>query len=354
MKRLWSTLALLVCAGWLVSSCATGGYVDSKNDELGRFLEGMEVPAKICMPREFAEARSNLAFAVYESSQGRPLKADRHLSKAEANAKVAWEGSRGDECQPDTDMDGVHDGIDQCPKEPEDFDGDRDEDGCPEYDRDGDGINDEIDLCPDKPEDFDEYLDEDGCPELDNDNDRIRDDLDRCPLVPEDPDGWEDIDGCPEPDNDGDGIMDPVDKCPNQAEDIDGDADEDGCPDLYKKIVVTETRIELKQKIFFATGSSRILSKSFDLLDEVSDVLNKKTKIRVRIEGHTDSRAGAKYNKRLSEKRAKSVKKYLKKKGRVSGDRLDAVGYGEESPIDTNDTKEGRARNRRVEFHILR
>ena len=90
MKRLWFILALLVSTGWLLSACATGGYVDSKNDELGRFLEGMEVPAKICMPREFAEARSNLAFAVYESSQGRPLKADRHLSKAEANAKVAW------------------------------------------------------------------------------------------------------------------------------------------------------------------------------------------------------------------------------------------------------------------------
>ncbi len=172
-------------------------------------------------------------------------------------------------------------------------------------------------------------------------------------MEPEDRDGWEDIDGCPEPDNDGDGIMDPVDKCPNQAEDFDGDMDDDGCPDLYKKIVVTETRIELKQKVFFATGSSRILRKSFELLDEVVDAMTKSGKLRVRIEGHTDSKSSAAYNKRLSQKRAKSVKKYLTKHG-VLADRLTSVGFGEESPIDTNDTEEGRSRNRRVEFHILK
>jgi outer membrane protein OmpA-like peptidoglycan-associated protein len=313
----------------------------------------MEIPAKICMPRQFAEARANLAFAVYESGQGRPMKAAKHVDLAEEGAKAAWQGSRGDECQPDTDMDGIHDGIDECITEPEDFDGDRDEDGCPEDDRDGDGINDEVDKCPENPEDFDGYQDDDGCPELDNDGDGIYDTSDKCPLEPEDLDGWEDVDGCPDPDNDGDGIMDPVDKCPNQAEDFDGDMDDDGCPDLYKKIVVTETRIELKQKIFFATGSSRILRKSYELLDEVSDALQKKRDIRVRIEGHTDSRASARYNKRLSKKRAKSVKKYIVKHG-VTADRLNAVGFGEESPIDTNDTKEGRARNRRVEFHILK
>ncbi|MDP6942691.1 MAG: OmpA family protein, partial [Myxococcota bacterium] len=300
-----------------------------------------------------AEARANLAFAVYESGQGRPMKASEHVELSEAAAKAAWQGSRGDECQPDTDMDGIHDGIDKCITEPEDYDGDRDEDGCPEDDRDGDGINDDIDRCPDKPEDFDGYMDEDGCPELDNDNDGIRDDLDRCPLDPEDRDGWEDIDGCPEPDNDGDGIMDPVDKCPNLAEDFDGDMDEDGCPDLYEKIVITETRIELKQKIFFATNSARILRKSNELLDEVVDALAKNGKLRVRIEGHTDSQANARYNKGLSQRRAQSVKKYIVKQG-ILGDRLTAVGFGEENPIDTNDTDEGRARNRRVEFHILK
>ena len=78
-------------------------------------------------------------------------------------------------------------------------------------------------------------------------------------------------DGCPDLDNDQDGIQDHVDKCPNEAEDFDGDQDEDGCPDLYEKIVITETRIELKQKIFFATGRARIKRQSFDLLNEVVD-----------------------------------------------------------------------------------
>jgi OmpA-OmpF porin, OOP family len=167
----------------------------------------------------------------------------------------------------DKDKDGIPDQVDLCPDEPEDKDGFRDNDGCPDPDNDGDGIEDTRDKCPNKAEDFDQFQDDDGCPEPDNDNDGV-DDLhdpcpndaedhkppkpddgcpatktdsdgdgvpdavDKCPKDAEDKDGFEDADGCPDPDNDGDGIPDNFDQCPNDAEDLDGFEDDDGCPDL--------------------------------------------------------------------------------------------------------------------------
>lgn len=338
----------------LASGCVMLADVERTEDEIDKLLTQDNIDAAmVCAPRELAELNANLLFARYESEHGRPMPAKVHLELAKEFSKAAWENSRGDHCGIDTDGDGIIDKRDPCPTEPEDFDGDRDDDGCPESDRDGDGLDDPVDSCPDEPEDMDGYLDEDGCPDPDNDGDGVRDDIDKCPMTPEDDDGFQDDDGCPDPDNDGDGIMDPVDKCPNEPEDFDGDKDDDGCPDLYKKIVVTKTRIELKQKVFFKHNKSRIMSKSYELLDEVADVLSKNNALNVRIEGHTDSKASNRYNMKLSQRRANAVKKYLVGAG-IEGARLIAKGFGEDVPIDTNDTKEGRARNRRVEFHIIR
>jgi outer membrane protein OmpA-like peptidoglycan-associated protein len=167
----------------------------------------------------------------------------------------------------DRDHDGIPDGMDLCPDAPEDRDGYKDSDGCPDPDNDGDTILDKDDKCPNAPEDFDDFEDSDGCPDLDNDKDGIPDikdpcprdaedhkpprpddgcpisktdtdgdgvpdNVDKCPNDPEDRDGFEDADGCPDLDNDNDGIPDNFDQCPNQAEDMDGFKDEDGCPDL--------------------------------------------------------------------------------------------------------------------------
>ena len=73
--------------------------------------------------------------------------------------------------------------------------------------------------------------------------------------------------------------------------------------------------------------------------------------IEIRIEGHTDSQGSSSYNLRLSQDRAASVRAYLIQQG-IAPDRMESVGFGEERPVDTNDTPEGRAVNRRVEFHI--
>ena len=166
----------------------------------------------------------------------------------------------------DTDHDGILDNVDKCPTEPEDKDGFEDEDGCPDPDNDKDGIPDKTDKCPNEPEDKDGFEDADGCPDPDNDTDGILDNVDKCPNEPEDKDGFEDADGCPDPDNDKDGVLDAADKCPNDP----GPPDNDGCPKKYEHIVVTQEKIELKQKIFFDTNKATIQPRSFSLLDEIA------------------------------------------------------------------------------------
>ncbi len=381
-------LALL---GLALSGCATGAALKAKAHTAGEKLQAVAKPGYKCAPRELAVAQAHLEFTHLELEQGAYFRAKAHLDQAlEASLEVE-RVARRPECQvnadrdgdgilddvdlcpdapedkdnyededgcpedQDSDGDGLPDSKDRCPHDPEDFDGDQDEDGCPDLakDRDGDGIADDVDQCPDNPEDKDNFQDEDGCPDPDNDNDGILDGVDKCPLQPEDKDGFEDADGCPDPDNDQDRIADGVDQCPNQPEDYDGDADEDGCPDIYKTIVVKDDRIELKQTIYFATNKARILPKSFGLLNEVAQALNDLPHLNVRIEGHTDSRGSDRYNLTLSKQRAESVRRYLIGQG-IAPDRLISEGYGETRPIEDNRTSEGRAANRRVEFHIIK
>ncbi len=133
--------------------------------------------------------------------------------------------------KPDQDKDGSIDEVDQCIDQPEDVDGFKDEDGCPDPDNDEDGLLDAVDQCPDEAEDKDDYRDSDGCPDTDNDMDGIPDIQDQCPMAAEDKDGDRDKDGCPDLDTDEDGIEDIQDQCMLQAEDKDGFEDEDGCPD---------------------------------------------------------------------------------------------------------------------------
>ena len=89
------------------------------------------------------------------------------------------------------------------------------------------------------------------------------------------------------------------------------------------------------------------------MLDEITDVIKKNPHIKkIQIEGHASSEGNAAYNKALSDRRAKSVMKYLVDHG-IEAARLTAKGFGSEKPIATNDTEEGREQNRRVEFNIL-
>jgi OOP family OmpA-OmpF porin len=295
------------------------------------------------------------------------------------------DGCRDIDAYGDEDGDGIPNVEDACVDQSEDFDGDTDEDGCPETseDSDGDGIINAVDSCPAEPEDLDGFKDSDGCPEYDNDNDAIVDLNDRCALVAEDQDSWEDEDGCPDPDNDGDGIPDLTDQCPNQPGDRDRDGcpledadkdgvadtndlcpeqpetvnqylDDDGCPDTPPAgVKVTNTKIEINEVIQFAVGKATLLPASYPILDSVVKVLGDAPYLRLRIEGHTDSEGSDESNMTLSRERAAAVRRYLESKG-ISASRLESEGFGETQPIDTNRTPTGRAKNRRVEFVILK
>ena len=189
------------------------------------------------------------------------------------------------------------------------------------------------------------------CPIEDLDNDGIADGDDECPPEPEDMDGWEDEDGCPDPDNDFDSILDIDDQCPNDPEVYNGIRDDDGCPG--GEMTITCEAIEIADRVHFETDSDVIQSRSFAMLETVAEVINENPWIiRVSVEGHTDSRATDAYNLDLSSRRAQSVQDYLMNQG-VTPDRLDSEGFGESRPIATNETDEGRAQNRRVEFTII-
>jgi len=124
-------------------------------------------------------------------------------------------------------------------------------------------------------------------------------------------------------------------------------------PEPPKRVQVTADAIVITEKIMFEYDKADIRSESFGLCDEIVDVIQKNPRIKkISIEGHTDGDGSAKYNKKLSQKRADAVKKYFVDKG-VEEARLQSVGHGEDKPLAENDTDEGKEKNRRVEFLIL-
>lgn len=210
------------------------------------------------------------------------------------------------------------------------------EKGCEvPLDSDGDGILDEDDACPAEPG----PVENGGCPlEPDADGDGIADSKDACPKTP----GVAKYSGCP--DTDGDGIPDIDDKCPEEP----GVAEHQGCPPppVVSKIVIAE-------KIYFDFDKATIKRKSFSILKELAIFMKDNPQLKkIEVQGHTDSKGSEEYNMKLSMKRAKSVKRFLVKKG-VKAKRLIAKGFGPKKPIADNATDAGRAENRRVEFLIL-
>jgi len=217
-------------------------------------------------------------------------------------------------------------------------------------DSDGDGIPDDIDACPMEKG----TKDNDGCPKLaDRDGDGIPDIYDKCPDQPEDKDGIDDGDGCPETDADGDGIPDTEDACPKQPGPRNADPKKNGCPTTY---TFEGTVIKFVQQVHFAIGSATILPDSFNILQDVVNLVKVNPQLkRLAVEGHTDNTGAADLNRRLSQLRAESVMNWLVDHG-IDKARLEAHGYGPDKPLDphaNNDLPENRTRNRRVEFKIL-
>jgi outer membrane protein OmpA-like peptidoglycan-associated protein len=177
-----------------------------------------------------------------------------------------------------------------------------------------------------------------GPAEVDTDGDGIMDKYDECPRQPEDYDGYMDGDGCPDPDNDNDGILDVNDKCPNNAETFNNYMDDDGCPD--------EATPEIPKfiNIIFQFATAKIVGADHvPVMDYIASVMKDHPEMRLKITGYTDNIGSEAFNMKLSEKRATGV----------DAERFDLDWKGESNPIDTNDTEEGRQRNRRIEFTVL-
>lgn len=102
----------------------------------------------------------------------------------------------------------------------------------------------------------------------------------------------------------------------------------------------------------FDFDKSTIKKGYYNDIDNLVKVMKDYPDLNVVIEGHTDSVGTDAYNKKLSQRRAESVKKYMVEKGGIDANRIKAIGFGEEKPIASNDTDEGRQQNRRVEAAV--
>ena len=201
-------------------------------------------------------------------------------------------------------------------------------------DSDEDGIYDKFDDCP-----FEPGLEEfNGCP--DTDGDGIEDAKDACPEEA----GLRRFRGCP--DTDGDGIADPKDKCPTEA----GPADNEGCPNPTQEAI--DALNELGATVQFELNKADLKDEAIDLLISVYDIMSKFGNTNFSIEGHTDTSGPKAFNQKLSEERAGKVKIHLVEKG-VEESRLSTKGFGEDNPKVSNDTRNGRITNRRVEFKVV-
>lgn len=209
---------------------------------------------------------------------------------------------------------------DQCPNTPQGVPVDAT--GCP-ADDDGDGVINYYDHCPATPPGTE--VDHLGCAKT-----TACDATGQCP------------DSC-EGDCDKDGVKNRMDHCPGTLPGLTVDAR--GCVVKAQRLVLAGVNFDFNKSSL--TGPSKVI------LNQAAEAMLGQPSMRVRIEGHTDAIASDKYNLWLSDRRAASVRRYLISKG-VDASRLDSKGYGESQPIATNDTKEGRAKNRRVEFVVLK
>lgn len=181
---------------------------------------------------------------------------------------------------------------------------------------------------------------------MDRDGDGVVDNLDRCPDTPR---GVKvDKDGCPQ-DSDKDGVADFKDYCPDTPAGTTVDANGCPVPVATKSAEVTDAGTWLYKDIQFENNKADLRLSSYDTLNEISAALKGQPGLNIEIQGHTDSSGARSYNQNLSRKRAQSVKSYLVTQG-IDPARMAIRGYGPDRPIASNASKEGRARNRRVEI----
>ncbi|MFH1686434.1 MAG: OmpA family protein [bacterium] len=237
-------------------------------------------------------------------------------------------------------------------------------------DEDGDGVADEQDRCPNTAAGVPVNA-LTGCP-LDSDNDGVIDGRDDCPRTDRRARGQVDISGCPI-DSDFDGVADYLDQCPHNAVgatvdtvgcpvDTDGDGVPDGlddCPHTLTGMTVDRRGcIDLAMlaepmvlNIDYSSGSFEIDPKTRGRLEALARLLLFVADVRLEINGYTDNIGLPTANQKLSEKRANRVRDFLVAQG-VDEARMKVFGRGETNFVASNQTAEGRAKNRRVEINF--
>jgi outer membrane protein OmpA-like peptidoglycan-associated protein len=345
------------------------------------FFEESTTPAELLMGAHYRIGRDWLAGA----GVGKGLNQGMTAAEWRSVLSVAWSPEPSAQ---DSDGDGRADDVDRCPNEAPSGKEDPARPGCSFPDRDGDGIADAADACPDAAAGATADPKQPGCPlPIDSDDDGIADAEDRCPrerapaeladparpgcaLPDQDTDGVpDDRDlcpteraapgqsdprrlGCPIPqDSDGDGVADPVDACPKEPGSANAtDSRRHGCP----VVQVTNRELAILEQIQFATGTADIAKESDPLLETVANTLKAHPELELlSIEGHTDNVGPAWLNRQLSAKRAAAVLDRLVTLG-IERKRFKSAGFGDARPIAPNDSDTGRAKNRRVEFLIVR
>ena len=232
---------------------------------------------------------------------------------------------------PDTDGDGIQDSADACIDEA----GTPEMNGCP--DQDGDTVADKDDAC----------IDVAGLPALqgcpDADGDGVADKDDTCPTIK----GDKANKGCPWPDTDGDKVLDKDDKCPAVA----GTVANNGCPEVSDETM--KKLNDYAKTILFDTSKSSFQKQTYPVLQAMVAILKEYPTAKFALEGHTDSDGKDAYNLTLSQSRAAAVRSFLVENG-IAADRLTSEGFGETKPVASNNTKAGKAQNRRVEVKLIK
>lgn len=268
---------------------------------------------------------------------------------------VADKDRRFNGCPLDQDRDGVPNGQDACADVAGPKNVDPAKNGCPP-DRDGDHVADAVDDCPDTRGSSSKIPGQNGCP-LDRDGDGILDVVDACPDQPGGRNTDRPRNGCPD-DLDGDGLKAPADACPCEKGAADKDPAKNGCP-KYLRIRGDEI-VVLEPIRFQSYGKEKedttVFAEIEDILRELKDVLEQHPDIeQLEVQGHADggSLSEQKFNQDLSDTRADRARWWLIEKG-VNADRLVKKGYGDNKPVGDNNTKDGQAMNRRVQFVITK
>ncbi len=251
-------------------------------------------------------------------------------------------------CPIDRDNDTVPDYRDDCPNNlTNEISKGIDSKGCP-IDTDTDSIGDYQDACPtNSSTEISKGIIQQGtkigCP-IDSDNDSVPDYLDNCPnnLTKEISKGV-DLKGCPV-DHDQDGVLDYKDLCEGTPKTV--AIELNGCP-----VIVDKEKYILSGKASFASGKEKLNKQAQIFLKSMAQRLDLEFLIKVYIIGHTDSIGSINFNQKLSKKRANNIAKYLIIQG-IPSDKIEAIGMGESQPIASNETSDGRDKNRRIEIRV--